>query len=299
MEFTNQLMKLLTCDANLGYAMVQNKRNYQEDRFVCLGNEECEYFCICDGHCGSSCSEFLIKEIPKNLGCNNFNKETMTNVFAKLNKLYKEHKPKSPDGSCATVIRLDKNYIKTAYVGDSDAWVIEVDQSDIKIIQLTPYSHSPNNPEEETRIQKAGGKVFLGRMVDSNEIATLNVSRAFGNHTKKIAGLIVEPDYFEYEINTKSKYLIIATDGLREYKKKKNFSLNKISKSLIQFETNNPGVSPEKMAIFLIKKAIRRKSSDNITVIVKKLNSHSEETVNEVVSDVANESINKSNDKID
>lgn len=99
-----------------------------------------------------------------------------------------------------------------------------------KATQLS-IDHKPNNPNESKRIIAQNGRVerfknefgeeygvyrVVGRENDSTypEIA---ISRSIGDEDAKKLGVIYEPDVFKYELNSRDKILIIASDGLWEH----------------------------------------------------------------------------------
>ena len=86
--------------------------------------------------------------------------------------------------------------------------------------------HKPSVYSELTRICKSGGRVERFKTVSGqeygpyrlwlkNEVSPgLAMSRSFGDAIAATVGLIAEPDIEEIYIESKDKYLVLATDGV-------------------------------------------------------------------------------------
>lgn len=71
------------------------------------------------------------------------------------------------------------------------------------------YDHKATDTVEVDRIRMGGGSVFDGRVGGS-----LAVTRAFGDHSLKKAGVIANPSIKKLILKSTDTYLIIATDGV-------------------------------------------------------------------------------------
>ena len=69
--------------------------------------------------------------------------------------------------------------------------------------------HKADDPAEKDRIKASGGIVLDNRVGGS-----LAVTRAFGDHSLKNAGLIVTPFINKHVMRPFDQYLIIASDGV-------------------------------------------------------------------------------------
>ena len=89
--------------------------------------------------------------------------------------------------------------------------------------------HKPNNPLEEERIIKSGGRVesykdeegnYLGPKrvwLKDEEVPGLAMSRSFGDRVAHSVGVISEPDISEYSFLHEDKFIILASDGIWEF----------------------------------------------------------------------------------
>jgi serine/threonine protein phosphatase PrpC len=85
--------------------------------------------------------------------------------------LKEEEKVNHRAGTTAIVLLMTKDKFYTANIGDSRAVLCRSG----KAVPLS-FDHKPDNPQEHSRIEKAGGIVDQGRINGA-----LNLSRAFGD----------------------------------------------------------------------------------------------------------------------
>ena len=134
--------------------------------------------------------------------------------------------------TCVVVIQLDEHII-CANVGDSRAIMIfdDIDNDNLKYSKIYPLSYDckPENPMERLRINKCGGSIE--QMLDENdqgigpfrvfikgqENPGLAMSRSIGDIEAKTIGVIPNPQIIEYELSSKSKYMIACSDGIWEF----------------------------------------------------------------------------------
>jgi serine/threonine protein phosphatase PrpC len=135
--------------------------------------------------------------------------------------------------TCVLAIQLEEHII-CANVGDSRAILIFDDSSNnnltnTKIYPLS-YDCKPENPHEKQRIYECGGTVEQvveeesGRGVGpfrvwrkGEEYPGLAMSRSIGDIEAKKIGVIPNPQIIEYNINYKSKYMLLCSDGIWEF----------------------------------------------------------------------------------
>eukprot|EP00186_Timspurckia_oligopyrenoides_P002573 CAMPEP_0182448016 /NCGR_PEP_ID=MMETSP1172-20130603/22701_1 /TAXON_ID=708627 /ORGANISM="Timspurckia oligopyrenoides, Strain CCMP3278" /LENGTH=474 /DNA_ID=CAMNT_0024644711 /DNA_START=272 /DNA_END=1696 /DNA_ORIENTATION=+ len=124
-------------------------------------------------------------------------------------------------------------------------------------IRLT-FDHKANAPEEQKRIGQSGGFVAANRVN-----GVLSVSRALGDHAMKYV-VSCDPFYTEYELNDTDSFIIIACDGLWDVvsdDEAVQFVSEKLAKA----------IDPQVISRKLVKLALDRNSTDNISVMVVKL----------------------------
>ena len=134
--------------------------------------------------------------------------------------------------TCVIVFQCDEHII-CANAGDSRAIMIydESNNDSLKKTKVYPLSYDckPEIPMERLRINKNGGTVeqFMDEndkgvgpfrvFIKGQEDPGLAMSRSIGDVEAKTVGVIPNPQIIEYEINPKSKYMIICSDGIWEF----------------------------------------------------------------------------------
>ena len=158
----------------------------------------------------------------------------ITNIFLDADIQIKKEKfnCEMSGTTCNIIIQLDEHLI-CANTGDSRAILIydESPNNDLKKTKVFPLSidAKPENPGEKERIIASGGEVE--RMVDENNIGVgpfrvwikgeqypgIAMSRSIGDMDAKRVGVIPNPQFIEYTINSKSKYMLVCSDGIFEF----------------------------------------------------------------------------------
>jgi len=172
------------------------------------------------------------KEIYQKLILNGY--EIIANLFTDADvQIQKEKFDVQNSGTtCVIVIQLEEKII-CANTGDSRAIIIyNKDNNDnlvnTKIYNLS-YDCKPELPNECKRIYECGGCVE--RALDDNDqeggpyrvwvygedYPGLAMSRSIGDLDAKKIGVIPNPQIVEYTIDSKSKYMLIASDGIWEF----------------------------------------------------------------------------------
>ena len=173
------------------------------------------------------------KEIYNQLKANGY--QIIANIYTDAdNLIFKEKFSCQRSGTtCVIVIQLEENII-CANAGDSRAIMIYDEYpSDINLInsKIFPLSYDckPENPNEKERIYECGGTVE--KILDDNgkpggpfrvwikgqDYPGLAMSRSIGDVEAKTVGVIPNPQIMEYTITSKSKYLLVCSDGIWEF----------------------------------------------------------------------------------
>ena len=139
--------------------------------------------------------------------------------------------------TCVLVIQLGQKLI-CANVGDSRAILVYDKENDVNLrhTRVFELSHDckPDLPEEKKRILEMGGTV--DQMLDINGVKGgpqrvwiknknypgLAMSRSLGDYKGKECGIIPLPEIIEYDLDEKSKYMVICSDGVWEFLSNKN-----------------------------------------------------------------------------
>ena len=140
----------------------------------------------------------------------------------------------SHSGACAVVALLHDGKLYVAGAGDCRCVIGSISSDDADAVEAKALSvdHKCDLPEEQSRIEKAGGCVRPG-VSDPGDFAParfykslrtpwkgpgLCCSRGLGDLDGAAVGLISTPDTKTVEVNAdKDKYLILASDGVWEF----------------------------------------------------------------------------------
>ena len=193
--------------AEYGEYGIQGKRPTMED--ACCVNELDVYsfYGLFDGHGGDKVSNFVSKNLLKNIKSDNWNldiKNAIANGFAKTDEQLGDY-AKSQGSTAVTAFIKDKKII-TAHVGDSRAVLCRGEIA----VPLT-VDHKPNRSDEKERIENLGGFImFFGCWRVQGSLA---VSRALGD--KQLRPYVISvPEINEFEILPEDQFLILACDGV-------------------------------------------------------------------------------------
>ncbi|CAA3005074.1 probable phosphatase 2C 44 [Olea europaea subsp. europaea] len=212
-------------------------------------------FAIFDGHLGDRVPSYLRDNLFNNiLEQPNFWEDPKTaikNAYRSTDKVILENSMQlGPGGSTAvTAIVIDGKDLWVANIGDSRAVLCKGGTAS----QLT-VDHEPHS--ERRRIEKRGGFVTTlpGDVPRVN--GQLAVARAFGDENLK-AHLSSEPDVCNVRIDSRTEFVILASDGLW-----------KVMANQEAVDKVRSIKDPQQAAKQLTMEALTRKSKDDISCIV-------------------------------
>jgi protein phosphatase 1A len=192
--------------------------------------------------------------------------------------------PEAGSGCTATSVLVDKDRIIVANVGDSRAVMSRASGAIDLSVEHRVYGEGDVVTRESKRVEACGGWVDDGRVC-----GILAVSRAFGDASFKGDGLkallqngvrdgfwtaefaqsvtftsdpvISVPDVLEMSVSPEDEFVIVATDGLWDVVSSKE-GCEFVRKDL------RKGLEPSKAAERLITIAERRRTQDNVAVVV-------------------------------
>lgn len=124
-------------------------------------------------------------------------------------------------------------------------------------------SHRPTDPEERDRVETSGGFIAAARVN-----GVLNVTRAFGNHCMKSV-VISTPFVTQITLTPLDEFLVIACDGLWDFVPVD--TVLQIAKAGF-----DRGLLPHQVAHLLVKEAIDKHSTDNISVLIIQFDAYDE-----------------------
>jgi len=250
-------------------------RKHNEDRVMILTHlqkrlpkekqniGEVTYFAIFDGHGGSSCADFLRKHLHKFIIEDPLfpkdPRQAIANAFLAADTAFLSQLPDC-SGSCAIVMVVVNSRCYLANLGDSRA---------ISTFQLS-IDHKPSLPSEHSRIVKAGGEVYKDKnLTDRVAPGGLAMTRSFGDPRAKLSSLggkegviVSEPEVTEFEAEG---FVLLGSDGVFDV-----LSNEDLVQEVLHASHGNE-VSHEnagKTVNAILKKALKKKSSDNITALL-------------------------------
>ena len=113
----------------------------------------------------------------------------------------------------------------------NELWLTENSSDNLTNTKIFNLSNDakPENPGEKERIISKGGEVE--RMVDENGVGVgplrvwikgeqypgIAMSRSIGDMDAKKVGVIPNPEFIEYILDSKAKYMIVCSDGVFEF----------------------------------------------------------------------------------
>jgi serine/threonine protein phosphatase PrpC len=178
----------------------------------------------------------------------------------------------------ATVITMDKT-LYCANCGDSRIMLGELDDSGKIVAKEVSIDNKPDDPKEKARIIKSGGRVFAVEYDDGvdgparvwlkhMDIPGLAMSRSLGDTVAHSAGVISEAEVYTVPLTSKTKTLIIGSDGLWEFISNQE-ALDLIAKC----PRNDPAVAVEILAKESNKRWMREEQVvDDTTIAVAYFN---------------------------
>ncbi|KAK3248020.1 hypothetical protein CYMTET_35854 [Cymbomonas tetramitiformis] len=227
----------------------------------------CSYFGVYDGHGGTESAEFVRDRLlPNIISQESFPEaigKSMHDAFLQTDAQLRDTEGVKSDndfsGTTAIAIFLSESTLHIANCGDSRV----VMSSRGKAIALSS-DHKPTMPEETSRIKAARGFIEDGYLNGQ-----LGTGRALGNWYMDLKDdspdgtpgpLTARPDTSSRDVCEGDEFLLIACDGLWDV-----FSnQNAVEYARQQLRVHN---DPQTCSEELVKEALRRNSTDNISVV--------------------------------
>ena len=175
------------------------------------------------------------KEIYKQLTSNGY--QIIAKLFLDADvQIAKEKFNSEMSGTTVVLVIQLGEHLICANAGDSRAILVYDDSNSNSLldtkIYLLSYDCKPDLPYERKRIEANGGVV--AQIIDEDDLQPwgpfrvwvkgeeypgIAISRSIGDLDAKKVGVIPNPQIIEYTLNSKSKYMIICSDGIWEYLK--------------------------------------------------------------------------------
>lgn len=231
------------------------------------------YAAVFDGHGGAAVSNFLYNALHEELKqkLENMHKArsalTLNELADGLRKSFLVADSKLGDeaktaGSTGVVSMISQSHVVIANCGDSRAVLCRRQQP----FRLS-RDQKPTQPDEQERIARAGGRVcnYNGVRV----MGLLAMTRAFGDHCLSNFGITAEPEITIIERENDDQFVILASDGLWDVvSDTEACELTTRCFKRAQERNASKGAAAQVAASVLMRVALDKGSSDNITVVV-------------------------------
>jgi len=246
-------------DPNVGY------RSTMEDAHAFVVKSDYAFFGLYDGHGGRAVADFAAEHLheyiinalkgkPPQQFTDMRIRKILNDAFVKTHQdLDKAAFDAKEQGCTAVAVLLYDNKIYAANAGDSRAVLGSSGQA----IALTD-DHKPDRPDEKERIEKLGGKVIIWGVPRVN--GDLAISRSLGD--KRLHPYVIpNPEIKQANLTSAHEFLIIACDGIWDVINNQQ-AVDIVRTALQQSKNVNQA------ADILKNEALKRGSTDNVTVIV-------------------------------
>ena len=227
------------------------------------------YFAVYDGHGGRATVNFLKqslhKAVNRELKQGKKPLEAISTAVLSSDALMSKNRIYLESGStvaCVLIIpsSIDSNKrdLYASNVGDTRIVLcIENNPNEYEAIRISKDHNPDKEPSEVERILRSGGFVVRGRV--NGQLA---VSRALGDYGLKSVGVCAIPYQTHISLTNKHKFIIIGCDGLFDV----------ISdQEAVDAIANMKHTTAKKMAEKLVRIALERNTTDNVSVIVIRL----------------------------
>lgn len=244
---------------------IRGKRNYNEDRYSTLIKNSEVILGLFDGHGGDHVSELLQQDFLQKLY--NYNKKREITTFFKDYQDYlflNHHDVAGECGSTVLVTRINhlSKTIQVVSLGDSRGILC----CNNKVTQLNP-EHKPDSENEKLRITLEGSRVRYDREDEIYRIEGYAVSRSLGDLNYPI--ISQKPFVCNIKYHTNLQFILLASDGLWDVMSNEEVTLYVLEKmkrgKILKHTTEH---IKENIAYSLGKRAIKKGSLDNITIII-------------------------------
>eukprot|EP01012_Entosiphon_sulcatum_P018989 TRINITY_DN2381_c0_g1_i1.p1 TRINITY_DN2381_c0_g1~~TRINITY_DN2381_c0_g1_i1.p1 ORF type:complete len:347 (-),score=52.25 TRINITY_DN2381_c0_g1_i1:398-1438(-) len=257
-----------------GYCEPQAAEGADEEILWTAPMEDVAFFGVYDGHGGTECATFLRTHLHRAVlqhSCLLEDPErALREGIAQTEQLFLKFAAErgTDSGSTCAVVLIVGNKLVAANVGDSEV----VLNRGGKPLVLTTIHNMFKNDQEEARVKEAGGTVYhkrLGHPMFNPQVISIAVSRSIGDwffknpqYTEgKPSGLIADSDTKVITLTNSDFFVIMGCDGLWDvmtYQHAINFVDEKLQE----------GKEPQQICEELTAEALRKGSTDNITVLL-------------------------------
>lgn len=262
-------MVIVILRMNIHYTSTKGRRVSNEDKHTIKLNinkndkncNDINLFGIYDGHGGSDVSEYLSKNI-ESYYClpelqapflNEYHDEAFSILQKEILALKYKRGFKCGSTCLLNIMYKYKCNIYCNVVNLGDSRLVVVYKSGISK-QIT-VDHKPEDAIEKERIQKMGGIIYTDTE-GTCRVGNLSLARAFGDGDNA-PYISHKPDIHDFKLTPAIQFIVMACDGLWDV-----INNNDLYSLLVKHKKN------VNLGVVLATEAIRRGSTDNISVIV-------------------------------
>ena len=291
-DYNEDTITVTKIDFNLNNNNLDNINNFYNNN----QKNECYFFAVYDGHGGKGCSQFLKENLHTNI--KEFSTlgikqaiEITEEKFKVERGLNEKGEISDSSGSCGIMAMIQGNKCIIANVGDSRLVLFKNCK-----VSFATEDHKPNSEIEKNRIKLAGGEIYQTMTLfplrqNGKEIeppwrvlpGRLSVSRTFGDIEAKdlkfggIPGVVLAlPDITEIELDDEYNFMVIGCDGIFDVLD--NDEILECIKIVLKEKNVKEIIGDDvhelcgDFASMIIKSAIAKDSSDNVSCIVVAFN---------------------------
>lgn len=215
-------------------------RDTNEDTYTYGDVGDIQYIGLFDGHGGSAISKMCREKLGDVLATTNYDPCV---TLKELHRMTVDMPRRM--GSTGVVGVIGGGVIKTAFIGDSSAYLVR----DTTITPIT-RCHLASDPEEQKIVMGGGGEI-LNVMGIARVNGCLMMSRSIGD--RHLVGIYHEPELTTHSLSG-VKYVVFVTDGITDV-------LGPETIAKVTRETDGDPAA-------LVKLAIEYRSMDNCTAVI-------------------------------
>ncbi|MQL96492.1 hypothetical protein Taro_029170 [Colocasia esculenta] len=244
-----------------------------EDEHVCIDNlgehlaapadfpSPGAFYGVFDGHGGTDAASFIRKNLLKFIIQDNHFPtsvdKAIRSAFLNADRAFAD--TRSLDSSSGTTVLTALVFGRTMHIANAGDCRAVLGKRG-RAVELSK-DHKPNCTSERIRIEKLGGRIYDGYLNGQ-----LSVARALGDwHMKDPKGsscpLSAEPELQEMILSEEDEFLIMGCDGLWDVMS----SQCAVTIARKELMLHN---DPERCSRELVREALKRNTSDNLTVVV-------------------------------
>ncbi|CAO4368111.1 unnamed protein product [Caenorhabditis nigoni] len=273
--YNSPLLRTKWTGIHVSAEQIKGQRHKQEDRFVAYPNslymdtsrsDHIGLLGVFDGHGGHECSQYAAGhmwetwiETRASHSEEPLEKQLKTSLDLLDERMTVRSTKECWKGGTTAVccaIDMNKKELAFAWLGDSPGYIMD----NLEVRKVT-RDHSPSDPEEGRRVEKAGGQLFvIGGELRVNGV--LNLTRALGDVPGRPM-ISNQAETCQRDIEVGDYLVILACDGISDV-----FNTSDLYNLVQAYVNENPVKDYNDLAHYICHEAIAHGSADNVTVVI-------------------------------